>query len=298
MSTSTRTIPSVALTDPVPAKPTGPTHRPTRRRRRRSALLVAGAFALTGSLVASATPAGSLTASATPGGGQTYPFVTPPASIQSAPGVEPMVLVVGDSLTFRAALSGNGLADAVKVITGRATVVSAAYGATWKTFYDPAQTAGTPTVPEYTSLRALDNKPKPSVVVTALGSNDAAILADQQPAYTPEIIRTTVMDGLREQMKWTKCSLLVNTYTNSGDKEFPPAETNFINIGMIRVMLDLNVELGANRVFIADWNAFAAPFHSSFYPGGNIHHTSTGEAWYQWFIASKTNELLALPQCK
>lgn len=254
--------------------------RPTRRWR--SALLALGALVGAGSLVAGSSPAAAVTP----------PFGALPAMLQNAPGAQRPIIVGGDSLTVQAAGSGNGLAALMSQVTGRASMVSAAGGASWKTYYDGNQTVGNWTLPAYAYVT------RPSVTVTALGSNDARILALRDPRYTGDILRQTAMDGLRDQMRWSRCALLVNTYTNSGDAGFPVAETSFMNLGMGRVAADMNAELGAKRVFVADWNSFATPHHSLLYPGGNIHLTPAGAAWYQIFIVAKANELLALPQCR
>ncbi|HEU5150688.1 MAG TPA: GDSL-type esterase/lipase family protein [Iamia sp.] len=244
--------------------------------RRRTPRAVARIAALLLAAVASTTLAGPA------GAAQTAPWGTAPAGSGFANGPAPGVVVVGDSLVTGAFGIGIGeqpLADHLRTVTGRQAYVSAASGASWVTYGWPGQQNGNSVVWDLAAWF------QPSVVVGALGHNDARIMASNPGSYSSAQQLAIMQNAVTASLAHAGCVLLVNTRTASGNPTFPTSTTTAVNANM--ATLDSTIP----GVYVADWNAHSAGQASWFTDG--VHMTAAGKLHYAAFISGRVQALRA-----
>lgn len=253
-------------------------------------ITVAGANRLprVAALVLAAVLLALLVASPTPGEAQSGPWETYPATwaVSEAPG--PYTLVVGDSLTLGELYSVQGLADHVSSETGRSTYVTTTPGGQWITYGYRGQQNGAGVVWDYTAV--LDAR----LAIIALGTNDARIMSRWPHLYTQRQQLEVMNNAVREARRTADCVLLVNVRERNvfGLGGMVAREAAHVNENMRWVsVLDPD-----GRVFVADWNAHAAP-HEQWFEENDVHLTWGGQLEYARFITSSAERIIDRHSC-
>lgn len=224
---------------------------------------------------------------ATPAGAaQTDPWKTFPATTANAPGANPYLMMVGDSLTIDGSYSVQAPANYFRGETGRSSFVSSAAGASWVTYGWPGQQAqGGSLIWDYAALL------KPRITIGALATNDARIMTQHPTKYSQQQQYDTMANAVAQTRKHSSCVMLVNVRARSVTG-MSAANATKVNNNMAW----LAATYAGGRVFVADWNAYSSS-QPSWFKANDVHLTLAGTLKYYEFISDQAEALIAQRGC-
>ncbi len=222
-----------------------------------------------------------------PAGAQTFPYQTWPwSSTGFTPGTSPGILLVGDSLIDYVGSGGSQpVSDHIKTVTGRSTFVNATPGASWMNYGWPGEQAnGAALMQDFADLL------NPRLSIGALATNDAILLTNHPTIYTPQIQYNIMANTVNVTRQHSYCVMLVNVRRRNVTGTMTAAAALQVNNNMNQLAA------ASSRVFVANWDAFAAGQSGIFLPN-NVHMTEAGELVYAAFISGQAQNLINNHNC-
>ncbi len=252
-----------------------------RRSVRAGAALLVASLALVVSACIPSTPTGN------------WALMGPGVVKSNTTGATPGVLLVGDSLIHWSDPQAH--ANALRFFTGRSATVAAVAGSSYSHWMNESliKGAGLTTIPNYVNFL------KPRITVFALGTNDARIMAKEQPqpladsntnGYGFSDFVSSVSGAVDSALKTSKCVILINTQLGFGADTLTPMIS--ARGGLVNAWLSQYASNRADRrVRVGDWNWFSRQ-HRDWFIADGVHHTATGQDQYRSFIVTKVSEAL------
>jgi hypothetical protein len=219
------------------------------------------------------------------GAAQTDPWKTFPGTGANAPGPNPYVVMVGDSLTVDANYSVQGAANYFRAETGRASYVSGTPGASWVTYGWPGQQNNNPLV--YDLADFLNAR----ITIGALATNDARLMTQHPGSYSQQQQYNMMQSAVAKTRLHSSCVMLVNVRARSVSG-MSAANASKVNDNMAW----LAATHPGGRVFVADWNAYSSS-QPGWFKTNDVHLTATGTLKYFEFISNQAEALIAQRGC-